>query len=465
MAIMKDKMRKERDAFGEVEVPIDAYWGVVTQRAIQHFQISGRRFPVSFIRALAEVKKACAKANLQMGKIDEEKGRAVLAAVEEVLEEKHAEQFPLDVFQSGSGTQTNMNMNEVLANRANELLGHPLGRKGPVHPNDDVNKSQSSNDVIPAAMHLSALHLLDSELSPALERLSKSLRKKTREFRGIIKVGRTHLQDAVPIRLSTEFEVYGRQVLANRRRLRSVCAELCYVPLGGTAVGTGIDADKNFGKLAVSYLKDITGFPFKLNPVKAEGIASHSPIVETSAALRVLALSTLKIANDIRWMGSGPNAGLGELSLPSNEPGSSIMPGKVNPVQAEALIQVCLQVVGNDVAVSLGEGFGSILDLNVAKPLMIINLLDSIKLLTNGIDSFVTLCLNGLKANRDRISSQLERNLMIVTNLVPLIGYNKASEIARRASRSGKTIKETILEMGVKIEGNLDELLDPKRMV
>jgi fumarate hydratase class II len=462
---MKDKMRKERDAFGEVEVPIDAYWGVVTQRAIQHFQISGRRFPVSFIRALAEVKKACAKANLQMGKIDEEKGRAVLAAVEEVLEEKHAEQFPLDVFQSGSGTQTNMNMNEVLANRANELLGHPLGRKGPVHPNDDVNKSQSSNDVIPAAMHLSALHLLDSELSPALERLSKSLRKKTREFRGIIKVGRTHLQDAVPIRLSTEFEVYGRQVLANRRRLRSVCAELCYVPLGGTAVGTGIDADKNFGKLAVSYLKDITGFPFKLNPVKAEGIASHSPIVETSAALRVLALSTLKIANDIRWMGSGPNAGLGELSLPSNEPGSSIMPGKVNPVQAEALIQVCLQVVGNDVAVSLGEGFGSILDLNVAKPLMIINLLDSIKLLTNGIDSFVTLCLNGLKANRDRISSQLERNLMIVTNLVPLIGYNKASEIARRASRSGKTIKETILEMGVKIEGNLDELLDPKRMV
>jgi len=465
LAIMKDKMRKERDAFGEVEVPIDAYWGVVTQRAIQHFQISGRRFPVSFIRALAEVKKACAKANLQMGKIDEEKGRAVLAAVEEVLEEKHAEQFPLDVFQSGSGTQTNMNMNEVLANRANELLGHPLGRKGPVHPNDDVNKSQSSNDVIPAAMHLSALHLLDSELSPALERLSKSLRKKTREFRGIIKVGRTHLQDAVPIRLSTEFEVYGRQVLANRRRLRSVCAELCYVPLGGTAVGTGIDADKNFGKLAVSYLKDITGFPFKLNPVKAEGIASHSPIVETSAALRVLALSTLKIANDIRWMGSGPNAGLGELSLPSNEPGSSIMPGKVNPVQAEALIQVCLQVVGNDVAVSLGEGFGSILDLNVAKPLMIINLLDSIKLLTNGIDSFVTLCLNGLKANRDRISSQLERNLMIVTNLVPLIGYNKASEIARRASRSGKTIKETILEMGVKIEGNLDELLDPKRMV
>jgi fumarate hydratase class II len=462
---MKDKMRKERDVFGEVEVPIGAYWGAVTQRAIQHFQISGRRFPASFICALAEVKKACTKANLQTGKIDEEKGGAILAALEEVLEEKHAEQFPLDVFQSGSGTQTNMNMNEVLANRANELLGYPLGRKGPVHPNDHVNKSQSSNDVIPTAMHLSALHLLDSELFPALERLSKSLRKKTREFRGIIKVGRTHLQDAVPIRLSTEFEVYGRQVAVNLKRLRSARAELCYVPLGGTAIGTGIDADKNFGKSAVSFLKDITGFPFKLNPVKAEGIASHSPIVETSAALRILALSTLKMANDIRWMGSGPNAGLGELSLPSNEPGSSIMPGKVNPAQAEALIQVCLQVIGNDVAVSLAEGFGSILDLNVAKPLMIVNLLDSIKLLTNGINSFVTYCLNGLKTNKDRIKSQLARNLMVVTNLVPLIGYDKASEIARRAIRNGKTIKETILQMGVKIEGNLDELLDPKRMV
>jgi fumarate hydratase class II len=462
---MKDKMRKERDVFGEVEVPKDAYWGIATQRAIQHFRISGRRFPVSFIRALAEVKKACVKANLQIGNIDEDSGRAILAAIEEVLEEKHPEQFPLDVFQSGSGTQMNMNMNEVLANRANEFLGYSYGTKRPVHPNDHVNKSQSSNDVIPTTMHLSALRLLDSELIPALKRLSKSLRKKTREFQGIVKVGRTHLQDAVPIRLSTEFEVYERQVAANRRRLKSACAELCYVPLGGTAVGTGIGADRNFGKLAVSYLKEITGFPLKLNPIKAEGISSHVPIVETSAALRVLALSTLKMANDIRWMGSGPNAGLGELLLPSNEAGSSIMPGKVNPAQAEVLIQVCLQVIGNDVAVSLAEGFGSTLDLNVAKPLMITNLLDSIKLLANGINSFITYCLNGLKANADRINSQLERNLMVITNLVPLIGYDKASEIALRASRNGKTIKETILEMGMRIEGNLDELLDPKRMV
>jgi fumarate hydratase class II len=323
---MKNKMRKERDAFGEIEVPEDAYWGIATQRAIQHFRAGRRRFPVSFIHALAEVKKACVKANLQLGNIDEEKGRAILAAIEEVLEEKHPEQFPLEVFQSGSGTQLNMNMNEVLANRANELLGHSLGGKRPVHPNDHVNKSQSSNDVIPTAMHLSALDLLDSELFPALDRLRKSLWKKIRAFEGIVKVGRTHLQDAVPIRLSTEFEVYGRQVAANRRRLRSACAELYYVPLGGTAVGTGIGADRNFGKLAVSCLKEITGFPFKLNPVRAEGIASHSSIVETSAALRMVALSTLKMANDIRWMGSGPNVGLGELLLPSNEPGSSMMP-------------------------------------------------------------------------------------------------------------------------------------------
>jgi fumarate hydratase class II len=462
---MKNKMRKERDAFGEIEVPKDAYWGIATQRAIQYFQISGRKFPISFIRTLAEVKKACVKANSQLGNIDEKKSQAILAAIEEVLEGKHSDQFPLDVFQTGSGTQFNMNMNEVLANRANEILKYPLGKKFPVHPNDHVNKSQSSNDVIPTAMHLSTLELLDSQLFPALEDLRKSLRKKIRGFEGIVKVGRTHLQDAVPIRLSTEFEVYERQVATNRKRLKNACAELCYVPMGGTAVGTGIDADKNFGKSAASFLREITGFSFKLNPVKAEGIASHSSIVETSGALRLLALSILKMANDIRWMGSGPNAGLGELSLPSNEPGSSMMPGKVNPTQAEALIQVCLQVIGNDVTVSLAEGFGSVLDLNVTKPLMIVNLLDSIELLANGINSFVKNCLNGLKANVDRINCQLEKNLMIVTNLVPIIGYDKASEIARRASRTGKTIKQTVLEMGLKLGGNLDELLDPRKML
>jgi fumarate hydratase class II len=462
---MKNKMRKERDVLGEVEVPKNAYWGISTQRAVRYFQISGRRFPMCFIRSLAEVKKACIKANLQLGNIDEKKSRAILAAIEEVLRGKHAEQFPVDVFQTGSGTQFNINMNEVLSNRANEILGFPLGKKSPVHPNDHVNKSQSSNDMIPTAMHLSTLELLDLDLFPALENLRKILRRKIHEFEGIVKVGRTHLQDAVPIRLSTEFEVYERQVTTNRKRLKNACAELCYIPIGGTAVGTGIEADKNFGEVAVSFLRETTGFRFKLNPVKAEGIASHSAIVETGGALRLLALSILKMANDIRWMGSGPNAGLGELSLPSNELGSSLMPGKVNPTQAEALIQVCLQVIGNDVTVSLAEGFGSVLDLNVAKPLMIANLLDSIKLLANGINSFVKYCLNGLKANTNSINSQLEKNLMLVTNLVPLIGYDKASEIARRAITKGKTIKETMLEMGAKIEGNLDELLDPKKMV
>jgi fumarate hydratase class II len=462
---MKGKMRKERDALGTIEVPSDAYWGATTQRAIRYFQISGKRFPFSFVRALAEVKQACVQANLQLGNIGEKEGQAILAATREVLKGRHLEQFPLDVFQTGSGTQLNMNMNEVLANRANEILGHPLGKKFPVHPNDHVNKSQSSNDVIPTAMHLCTLELLNSDLFPVLEKLDKSLQEKIREFRGIVKVGRTHLQDAVPIRLSTEFEVYKRQVEANRRRLKRVCTALSYVPIGGTAVGTGIDADKNFGRFAVSYLKKITGFPFRLNPVKAEGIASHSALAETSGALRLLSLSSLKLANDVRWMGSGPTAGLGELQLPSNEPGSSIMPRKVNPTQAEALIQVCLQVIGNDVTVSLGEGFGSVLDLNVTKPLMIVNLLDSIELLARGVDSFVRNCLTGLKANEDRINRQMDKNLMLVTNLVPLIGYDKASEVAMRASRTGKTIKQTVLEMGLKIEGNLNELLDPKRMV
>jgi fumarate hydratase class II len=340
-----------------------------------------------------------------------------------------------------------------------------LGKKTPIHPNDDVNKSQSSNDVFPTAMHLSTLELFDTKLFPALQLLRKSLRKKIREFRSIVKVGRTHLQDAVPIRLSQEFEVYERQVAANQKRLMKTCKELCYVSIGGTAVGTGLGAEKGFAALTVANLKRITGYNLKLNPVKAEGIASHSTIVEVSGDLRLLALSILKMANDIRWMGSGPNAGLGELSLPPNEPGSSIMPGKANPTQAESLIQVCLKVIGNDVAVSLGEGFGSILDLNAAKPLMITSLLESIELLSNGIISFEKYCLRGLKANSARINSQLQNDLMVVTNLAPLIGYDKASEIARRANRNGKTIKETILEMGMKIEGNLDELLDLKRMV
>jgi fumarate hydratase class II len=462
---MKVKTRIEKDLFGELRVPENAYWGISTQRAIASFKISRRKFPESFILALAVVKKACVCTNQKLGCIDKEKAGPLLVAIDEVVKGKHFGQFPLDVFQTGSGTQVNMNMNEVLANRANEILGYPLGKKFPVHPNDDVNRSQSSNDVIPTAMHLCVLELLDSKLFPVLDRLRGSIRNKMGEFKGVVKVGRTHLQDAVPIRLSTEFAVYERQIAMSQARLKSVCHRLCYVPLGGTAVGTGIGADRKFGKLAVSNLSKMTGFSFRINPVRAEGIASHSTIVETSSVLRLLALSVMKMANDIRWMGSGPRAGLGELMLPSNEPGSSIMPGKVNPTQAEALIQVCLQVVGNDATVSLAEGFGSMLDLNVTKPLMIVNIVDSVELLAKGIDSFVENCLDGLTANVEHINAQLERNLMVVTNLVPLIGYDKAAEIAQRANKTGKTVKQVISDMKLKIKGNLDELLDPKKMV
>lgn len=451
---------------GELGVPKDAYWGINTQRAIRNFQISGETFPASFVLALAMVKKACLKANLELGQIDDERGRAILQAVEELLQgRKYLDQFPVDVFQTGSGTQINMNLNEVLSNRANEILGYPRGKKFPVHPNDHVNRSQSSNDVIPTAMNLSIIQLVKSKLLPAVSLLEKSLRLKIDDFRDVIKVGRTHLQDAVPIRLSMEFEVYLRQVELSRARMKAACTGLYAVPIGGTALGTGVGADRTFGKMAVAHLRKITGIPFRLNPVKAEGIASHNSIAEASGQLRLLALSVLKMANDIRWMGSGPRAGLGELNLPENEVGSSIMPGKINPTQAEALIQVCLQVFGNDTTISFAEAFGSTLDLNVTKPLIIVNILRSIELLANGINSFVEKCLKGLKPNLENLNRQVEEDLMIATRLVPILGYDKASEIARLAAEHGKTIRQVVLETKLKIKGNLDDLLDPKRMV
>ncbi len=463
---MKSETRTEKDILGEVEVPVNAYWGVNTQRAIQNFQISGKTFPKSFILALVKVKKACLRANLELDEIDKEKGDALLQAIDEIrIEEKHLDHFPIDIFQTNSGTQINMNANEVLANRANEILGHPMGKKFPVHPNDHVNKGQSSNDVVPSTMHLSTLDLLHAKLFPAIDTLRKGLKRKIEEFKGIVKVGRTHLQDAVPIPLSTEFLVYLRQLNVNQVRLNDACEELYNLPIGGTALGTGINAHKDFGELATSHLKHISGFPFRTNPVKAEGIASHSPIVKTSGVLRLLALSCLKMANDIRWMGSGPRAGLSELILPANEPGSSIMPGKINPTQSEALIQVCIQVIGNDTAISYAEGYGSILDLNVTKPLMIVNLLESIYILAGAINSFVKNCLDGLQVNMVQIQTHLERILMVVTNLIPQVGYDKASEIAQIAYKTNKTIKEVIKEMGLEIKGDIDELLDPRKMV
>jgi len=456
--------RIEKDILGEVEVPTDVYWGINTQRALKNFKISGKTFPIIFIISLAQMKKACLLANIDLDLVDINNGNAMLQALNEILEEnKHLDQFPIDIFQTGSGTQTNMNMNEVIANRANEILGHQMGQKHPVHPNDHVNKGQSSNDVIPSTMHVSALHMIQN-LFPTLEKLLGNLNNKIEEFKDVVKVGRTHLQDAVPIPLSLEFGVYKKQINTNIERLRKTCDELYYIPIGGTALGTGLNAHKDFAKLSVSHLSKMTNLPFKVNPVKAEGIASHNTIVKISGNLRLLALSLLKMANDIRWMGSGPRAGLSELILPQNEPGSSIMPGKINPTQSEALIQVCLQVIGNDSVISFGEAYGSILDLNVCKPLMIINLLESIKILIGGINSFNTHCLLNLKANTEQINKQLERMLMLVTNLTPIIGYDKCSEIAQRAYKEGKSCKVVIKEMGLTID-NLDELLDPKKMV
>ncbi|MFX0042113.1 MAG: class II fumarate hydratase [Candidatus Hodarchaeota archaeon] len=459
--------RIEKDVLGEIEVPSNVYWGINTQRAIQNFQISGKIFPKIFIISLAQLKKACLLTNMKLDLIDKEVGNAILQAANEIINEnKYLDQFPIDIYQTGSGTQTNMNMNEVLANRANEILGFPIGKKHPVHPNDHVNKGQSSNDVIPSTMHISAIQIINEKLLPILKKLIEQLTKKIEEFKDIVKVGRTHLQDAVPIPFSLEFEVYKRQIEMNVERLIKVIEELYYIPIGGTALGTGINAHEEFPKLTISHLSEIANLPFKLNPVKAEGIASHNTIVNASGALRQLALSLLKMANDVRLMGSGPRAGLAELILPQNEPGSSIMPGKINPTQSEALIQVCLQVLGNDSIISFGEGYGSILDLNVCKPVMIFNFLESVKILHGGINSFIDHCLIDLRANKVQIDAQLERMLMIVTNLIPLIGYDKCSEIAQRAYKEGKTCREVIKEMGLDIDDKtLDDLLDPKKMV
>ena len=460
-----EKTRRENDSIGELDVPADAYWGINTQRAILNFKISGMKFPQEFIHALAQVKKASLIANKAANLISVEIYDALMTAIDEVLNGKFADQFPIDVFQTGSGTQTNMNMNEVLSNRANEILGQPKGSKSPVHPNNTVNMSQSSNDVIPTAMHISTLTALRSLIS-ALNLLQVTLGKKIDEVNGVVKVGRTHLQDAVPTTFSTEFSVYKLQIeRLISKDLAAVVDALSFLPIGGTALGTGLNAPKGFDEQAVKELSKIVGYEFKVNPVKAEGISSHNTIVKASAALRGIALTCMKMANDIRWMGSGPRAGLGELILPANEPGSSIMPGKVNPTQSEALIQVCLQVMGNDVTISAAEGFGSILDLNVTKPVMIVNLLESIRLLACGIESFREKCLKGLRVNDERIKNQLERSLMTVTRLTPLLGYDKAAEIAKKAHTTGKTIREVVVESGIEIDGDLDEILDPTKMV
>ncbi len=444
---MNKEMRIENDVLGELEVPAEVYWGINTQRALNNFKISGRQFPESFILSLAKVKKAALLANMELDLIDTTKSQAILKAIDELIQEgKLLDQFPVDVFQTGSGTQINMNMNEVLANRANEILGEPLGKKHPIHPNDHINMGQSSNDVIPTAMHLVTILSLKQDLLPILETVVTTLENKITEFKGIIKVARTHLQDAVPIPLSVEFSVYRQQLETNIVKLRLICDDLSFVPLGGTAVGTGLNTHKDFSSKAISHLSKISVYEIHSSKVKAEGIASHSTLVRVSNELKTLALSLIKLANDIRWMGSGPRAGLGELKIPQNEPGSSIMPSKINPTQSEMLLQVCIHVLGNDTTVSYAEGMGSTLDLNITKPLIIDTILDSINLLSNGLTSFNFNCLVGLEANIDAIKKQLQSNLMIVTRITPEIGYDIAAELAKEAYDQNKSIVEVLEE-------------------
>ncbi|MHA1550973.1 MAG: class II fumarate hydratase [Candidatus Heimdallarchaeaceae archaeon] len=458
---MNEKNRTEKDILGELEVPEEVYWGINTQRAILNFQISGKQFPTSFILSLAIVKKACLLANINLNQINQDIGKACEQAIDNIIiDKKFLDQFPVDIFQTGSGTQTNMNMNEVVANRANEILGMPKGKKQPVHPNDHINLGQSSNDVIPTAMHLSTIKGIKEDLLPAIKKMRDALNDKINEFSGIIKVGRTHLEDAVPIPLSMEFSVYEKQLMEGEKKLHSTFENLLSIPIGGTAVGTGINAHEKFSETAIEYLSQITDLNFTSNPLKAEGIASHNVIAFVSSTLRNIALSLMKLANDIRWMGSGPRTGLGELILPQNEPGSSIMPGKINPTQSEMLLQVCLQVLGNDTIISSAESHGSILDLNTMKPLIIVSILDSINLMSKGIISFTDNLLKGLKPNIENINKHMERNLMSVTKLAPILGYDKAAEFAVKALENNKTIKEVVSESDLTNKEELLKLLE-----
>ena len=455
--------RAERDTMGEVRVPAHALWGAQTQRAIDNFPISGLRFPRVFLRALGLVKWAVAEANVDLGLLDRQIGGAIARASREVADGLHDDQFPLDIFQTGSGTSTNMNANEVIANRANVLLGGAVGQKGPVHPNDHVNMGQSSNDVIPTAIHIAALLAIDQELIPALQRLQEALAEKATAWDGIVKSGRTHLMDATPIRLGQEFGGYASQIEHGIRRLQNVYRHLGELALGGTALGTGINAHPDVPERAISRLTQTTGLPLQraTNPFEAEG--AQDALVEASGAARAVAVSLFKIADDVRLMGSGPRAGLAELKLPELQPGSSIMPGKVNPVIPEAVIQVCAQVFGNDAAVA-ASGFASHLDLSTMMPVMAHNLLQSIALLARASDVFREKCIAGLQPNVETLQRNAELSTAIVTRLNPIIGYERAAELAKESMRTGKTVKELVVEKGILSKEEADRLLDPKAL-
>lgn len=457
-------MRIETDTMGAVEVPAHAYWGAQTARSLVHFAIGTERMPRELIRALALVKKAAAMVNRDLGLLPSEKAELIIRAADEVIAGALDEHFPLSVWQTGSGTQTNMNVNEVIANRAIELAGGILGSKQPIHPNDDVNKSQSSNDVFPTAMHIAAAEQIVHHLLPAVRELRDVLAQKADAFRHVIKIGRTHLMDAVPLALGQEFSGYVQQLTNALRRIEAVLPDLYELAIGGTAVGTGLNTHPEFAPRMAATLAELTGLPFVSAPNKFEALAAHDALVWAHGALRTLAVALHKIANDIRWMASGPRAGLAEIRIPENEPGSSIMPGKVNPTQAEAMTMVAVQVIGNDVAIGMAGALGAF-ELNVYKPLIIANFLQSVRLLGDVCRSFTRYCAAGIEPNLERLREYVENSLMLVTALNPYIGYDNAARIAKHAYQTGKTLKEVAVELGLLSAEEFDRIVRPEQML
>ncbi|EJF31473.1 class II fumarate hydratase [Enterobacter sp. Ap-916] len=456
--------RSEKDSMGPIDVPADKLWGAQTQRSLEHFRISTEKMPTELIRALALTKRAAAKVNVDLGLLPAERGTAIIAAADEVLAGKHPGEFPLAIWQTGSGTQSNMNMNEVLANRASEILGGVRGMERLVHPNDDVNKSQSSNDVFPTAMHVAAIIAVREHLLPQLNVLRQTLAKKADAFKDIVKIGRTHLQDATPLTLGQEISGWVAMLEHNLKHIDHSLPHLAELALGGTAVGTGLNTHPEYAVRVAKELADFTKQPFVTAPNKFEALATCDALVHAHGALKGLASSMMKIANDVRWLASGPRCGIGELSIPENEPGSSIMPGKVNPTQCEAVTMLCCQVLGNDVAVNIGGASGNF-ELNVYRPMVIHNFLQSVRLLADGMESFNEHCAVGIEPNRDRISQLLNESLMLVTALNTHIGYDKAAEIAKKAHKEGLTLKASALKLGYLTEDEFDAWVRPEDMV
>lgn len=456
--------RSEKDSMGPIDVPAERLWGAQTQRSLEHFRISEEKMPRALIYALAQTKRAAARVNMDLSLLPADRGNAIIQAADEVLAGKHAGEFPLAIWQTGSGTQSNMNMNEVLANRASELLGGERGNNRLVHPNDDVNKSQSSNDVFPTAMHVAAVVAINEHLIPELKALHATLASKAEQFKDIVKIGRTHLQDATPLTLGQEISGWAAMLQHNLKHIENSVPHICELALGGTAVGTGLNTHPEYAVRVAAELAKLTGQPFVTSPNKFEALATCDALVHGHGALKGLAASLMKIANDVRWLASGPRCGIGELSIPENEPGSSIMPGKVNPTQCEALTMLCCQVMGNDVAVNIGGASGNF-ELNVYRPMVIHNFLQSIRLLADGMKSFDEHCAVGIEPNHDRINQLLNESLMLVTALNTHIGYDKAAEIAKKAHKEGLTLKAAALKLNYLTEAQFDEWVRPEDMV